>query len=74
MLLALLRVAKGKTVEDPADTSFHILDPMDKPLTLKEKIAKYIINPMNPYKVALDMLISFLYLLVYFMDPYIFAF
>ena len=42
--------------------------------TLKEKIAIYIIDPKNKYKVAWDMCMGFLYLSVYFMDPFIYAF
>ena len=40
----------------------------------KEKIAPYIIDPMNSYKLAWDIVIGLIYLLAYAIDPYVLAF
>ena len=39
-----------------------------------EKFAPYIIDPMNKYKVAWDLLIGFIYLLSYMFDPVVLGF
>ena len=46
----------------------------EKPKSCREKIAPYIINPMNPYAVTYDMFISFMYLVAYFSDIYVICF
>ena len=40
----------------------------------KEKFAPYIINPLNKYKMLWDFIMGILYLITFFVDPYISAF
>ena len=42
-------------------------------LSIRERIAPYVINPMNRYKVTWDLTLGILYLAGYLMDPFILA-
>lgn len=43
-------------------------------MACREKFAQYIINPKNMYKVLWDVLMGFIYLVCYMIDPYALAF
>ena len=44
------------------------------PLTAKERISYYIVDPMNRYKIAWDFMMGVIFLLSYIIDPVVFAF
>ena len=46
----------------------------DAPPSWRERLAPHIINPMNSKKMAWDLIIGLLYAVMYFLEPYIFAF
>ena len=41
---------------------------------MKERIAPYIIDPMNRYKVLWDLSLGFVYLMSYLLDPFVLGF
>ena len=43
-------------------------------LSCKERIAPYIIDPLNKYKVMWDVSIGLIYLMSFLLDPIVFAF
>ena len=71
ILIVLFQVCGNKSLDD--GKKIHYKEQKEKK-GCKEKIAPYIINPMNKYKIIWDSIISVIYLLSYIMDPIIFAF
>ena len=50
------------------------MEKVEDSLNCREKLAPYIVDPMNSYKVAWDIIIGLVYLEAYTIDPYILAF
>ena len=68
-----MKISNSKISDN--DQSLRVQYPWDKrQLKCKEKIAPYIINPMNKYKIAWDTFMGFIYLFAYITDPFSFAF
>ena len=84
VLLVMLKLSGGRV--DPNlkiqndeqnphnDESEEAHDPKEKAKSCRERVAPYIINPNNPYKIAWDVLIGVVYLIAYIIDPYVFSF
>ena len=73
VLLVLMKISGGKTLQKKKTLKLFLRKEPKKP-TWKEKLAPYIVDPMNTYKVAWDMFMGFIYLSAYLLDPYSFAF
>lgn len=68
---SLLNMPKqGQEVED----YYKEEEANEKSPACKERLAPYIIDPLKRYKVAWDMALGLLYLVLFWMDPYIIAF
>ena len=77
ILLVLLKVCGGRLSQNNAElTRRQETEQLDNkgPVSCAERIAPYIINPTNYYKVSWDLLVGFVYACCYVLDPYVFAF
>lgn len=73
-LLVVLLMVCGKNADKSGTEITRIYEEEPEKFSLKEKIAPYIINPRNKYKILWDSMMGFLYWMTFFLDPYIFAF
>ena len=72
LLILLMQVCGGRTAEPIANDPDYEEPVIRK--SCREKIAPYILDPRNRYKVAWDVFMGDVYLLTYVMDPLIVAF
>ena len=68
----MLRLAGGKAtnIENP---DRPIEEDEGKKSSCVESFAFYIVDPMNPYRISFEIMMGFVYLLVFVIDPYILA-
>ena len=72
VVLVMLRLAGGKATN--IDNPIKSNDEEDKKKSsCVENFAYYIIDPMNPYRISFEIMMGFVYLLVFVIDPYILA-
>lgn len=71
IVLLLLQVCGGRTIEHTVEA--YKEEPKKKK-TCKERLAKYIINPLNTYKTMWDSAVGLLFLSAFVLDPLIYAF
>ena len=73
-----MRIAKGRTLrggnEDDEDLSNFLESKKEVRLTIEERLAPYIIDPMNKYTIIYDITISVILLMAFVIDPYILSF
>ena len=71
-----MRLSGGKTTKDDqeADGNDKWNSANQKSMTCKGRVAHWVIDPMNPYKVLWDMIMGLCYLISMFADPFVFSF
>ena len=74
IIIVLMQVCGGNLTNDNWLVSKRNLnDDKKASSSIRERIAPYVINPMNRYKVTWDLSLGVVYLAGYLMDPFIFA-
>ena len=72
----MLKICGGKFDQDQKQLAKEPDEDLSKEkfIACRERLAPYIIDPNNFYKVMWDVLVGFIYLSVFLFDPFIFAF
>ena len=71
-MIVLFQICGNKTIEKKGENMF--IEDLKKSRDVTTRIAKYIIDPKNKYKVMWDLSIGIIYLMSYLADPVVFAF
>ena len=69
----MMKLAGGKTTVDEEGKTKDWKENVKKK-TCRESFAGFVIDPRNPYRILFEVIMGFIYLLSYLIDPYILVF